>query len=173
MKLNIKKGDNVVVIAGKDKGKTGKVLEIASEGRVIVDGVNIVTKHQKPRSAKDKGGIIKKPAPVDMSNLMVVCASCGKATRVARKNIEGVNTRICKKCGAGLDKAFVKAVKKDAKKSAKAETETKETPAKTTKAKTSTTGAKKSTVSKSNEAKVKPTASKAKTQTAKSAGRGN
>ena len=192
-KLNIKKGDNVVVIAGKDKGKTGKVLEVSlTESKVTVEGVNIITKHQKAKNAKEKGGIVKKPAPVEISNLMVVCPSCGKATRVAKKNIDGVNTRICKKCGAGLDKAFVKAVKKDSKKSS-SKTETaikdkdidvkatsskseKEVKAKTkSTSATKTTGVKKATVAKTKEASVKPTASKAKTQTTarKSAGRGN
>lgn len=125
-KLNIKKGDNVVVISGKDKGKTGKILQVASnQNRAVVDGINIVTKHQKPKNQKDKGGLIKKPAPIDMSNIMVVCPACGKATRISRKEIEGKNVRICKKCGASLDKAFVKAVKKDIKKKEEAKEEAK------------------------------------------------
>lgn len=116
-KLNIKKGDTVVVISGKDKGKTGKVLETEMvSNRAVVDGVNIITRHQKPKSAKEKGGIVKKPAGIQISNLMVICSACGKATRIAKKEIDGKNARICKKCGASLDKAFVKAVKKDAKK---------------------------------------------------------
>lgn len=116
-KLNIKNGDTVVVIAGKDKGKTGKVLQtVAIANRAVVEGINIVTIHRKPRSQKDAGGIFKRPAPVQISNLMVVCPVCGKATRVARKVVDGKNARICKKCGASLDKAFVKAVKKDKKK---------------------------------------------------------
>lgn len=116
-KLNIKKGDNVVVISGKDKGKTGKILQVVSnKNSAVVDGVNIITKHQKPKSQTDKGGIMKKPAPIELSNVMVLCPACGKATRVSRKEIENKNVRICKKCGASLDKAFVKAVKKDSKK---------------------------------------------------------
>lgn len=116
-KLNIKNGDTVVVIAGKDKGKTGKVLQVvAIANRAVVEGVNIVTIHRKPRSQKDAGGIFKRPAPVQISNLMVVCPNCGKATRVGRKVVDGKNARVCKKCGASLDKAFVKAVKKDKKK---------------------------------------------------------
>lgn len=113
-KLNIKKGDNVLIIAGKEKGKTGKVL-LANSEKVVVDGVNIVTKHQKAKSQKDKGGIVKKPAPIQISNVMIICSKCGKATRVARKQVEGKNVRVCKKCGASLDKAFVKALKKEAK----------------------------------------------------------
>ena len=115
-KLNIKKGDTVVVISGKDKGKSGKVLEtVFATNRAVVDGVNIITKHQKAKNAKEKGGIVKKPATVDISNLMVICSSCGKATRISKTEVDGKNVRVCKKCGASLDKAFVKA-KKEAKK---------------------------------------------------------
>ena len=127
-KLSIKKNDNVLVIAGKDKGKQGKVLEVSpKDGRVLVDGVNVVTKHQKPRSQEDKGGLIKKNAPIDCSNVMVVCSACNKATRVSRKLVDGKNTRICKKCGASLDKEMAKAVKKEnkAEKKTKKSAETK------------------------------------------------
>ena len=121
MKMNIKKGDLVLVIAGKDKGKSGKVLETnPKDKKVLVEGVNIVTKHKKPKSQQDKGGIIKKPAFLDASNVQVICGQCGKATRVSHKVVDGKNVRICKKCGASLDKEFVKAVKKDSK-SVKAE----------------------------------------------------
>lgn len=114
--MEIKKGDNVVVIAGKDKGKKGKVLETSPKSlKVVVEGVNIVSKHKKPRSAQDKGGIIKQTNPIDSSNVMVVCPACDKATRVAHKIVDGKKVRVCKKCGASLDKEFVKAVKKDAK----------------------------------------------------------
>lgn len=120
MSLNIKKGDNVVVIAGKDKGKTGKILEISpKDSKVLVENVNIVTKHRKPRSQQDKGGIVKKAAPIDASNVQIVCSNCGKATRVAHTEVEGKKVRSCKKCGASLDKEFVKAVKKEAKKASK------------------------------------------------------
>ena len=119
--MEIKKGDNVVVIAGKDKGKKGKVLETSPKSlKVVVEGVNIVSKHKKPRSAQDKGGIIKQTNPIDSSNVMVVCPACDKATRVAHKTVDGKKVRVCKKCGASLDKEFVKAVKKDSK-SVKAE----------------------------------------------------
>lgn len=110
--MKIKKGDNVVVITGKDKGKKGKVLEVLPKnGRVIVDNVNIVSRHTKPRSAEDKGGIVKKPAPIEASNVMVLC-DCGKATRVAYKMVDGKKVRVCKKCGLSLDKEHAKAVKK-------------------------------------------------------------
>ncbi len=122
MSMTVKKGDNVVVITGKEKGKQGKVLEVfPEENRVLVDGVNIVSRHQKARNQQEKSGIVKKSAPIDASNVMVVCPSCGKATRVHHKVIDGKKVRVCK-CGVSLDKDFVKATKKDAKKSAKAET---------------------------------------------------
>ncbi|MBO7526569.1 MAG: 50S ribosomal protein L24 [Clostridia bacterium] len=117
----VKKGDKVLVVTGKDKGKIADVVEVSSKsGKVLVDGVNVVTKHQKPKSQQDKGGIIKKSAPIEASNVMVVCPVCGKATRVAHKELNGKNVRICKKCGATLDKEYVKEAKKEAKKATKA-----------------------------------------------------
>lgn len=121
MSTSIKKGDNVVVIAGKEKGKTGKVTEVSSKNnRVLVDGVNIVTKHQKARKQDEKSQIIKKNAPIEASNVMVVCPSCGKATRIAHSEVDGKKVRTCKKCKASLDKEFAKAVKKETKKTVKA-----------------------------------------------------
>lgn len=127
--MEIKKGDSVVVIAGKDKGKKGKVLETSPKtDKLVVEGVNIVTKHKKPKSAQDKGGIIKQTSPVERSNVMVVCSTCDKATRIAHKELNGKKVRICKKCGASLDKEFVKAVKKENKKTEqKVEAKVKET----------------------------------------------
>ena len=117
MSMTVKKGDNVLVIAGKDKGKTGKVLEVfPKDNRVLVDGVNIVTKHKKARTQQEKSEIIKKTAPIEASNVMVICGTCGKATRVGHKEINGKKARVCKKCSASLDKEFVKATKKEAKK---------------------------------------------------------
>ena len=133
MSMTVKKGDNVVVIAGKDKGKTGRVTEVSpKDGKVLVDGVNIVTKHQKARKQGDKSQIVKKNAPIEASNVMVVCPVCGKATRVAHREIDGKKVRACKKCSASLDKEFVKATKKEAKKNVSAE------PKKSTEAKKST-----------------------------------
>lgn len=148
MSMTVKKGDNVLVITGKDKGKTGKVVEVfPKDNRVLVDGINIVTKHKKARTQNDKSEIIKKNAPVEASNVMVVCPVCGKATRVAHQEINGKKVRVCKKCSASLDKEFVKATKKEAKKniaSSKVEDSAKET--KSTTRKTSGT---KSTTQKS------------------------
>ena len=121
MKMTVKSGDNVLVITGKDKGKTGKVTAVyADSNKVLVENINIVSKHQKPKSQQDKGGIFKRPAPIDASNVLVVCPVCGKATRVAHKDIDGKKVRTCKKCGASLDKEYVKQTKKDAKKAIKA-----------------------------------------------------
>ena len=118
--LNVKKGDTVVVITGKDAGKKGKVVaSYPKKNRVVVEGVNIITKHRKPRSAQDKGGIVKHEGTIDVSNVMIVCPSCGKATRVKHTVVDGKNVRVCK-CGAVLDKKFVKAAA--VKKAAKAET---------------------------------------------------
>ena len=114
MKLSVKKGDNVLVIAGKDAGKTGEILEVNREaGRVVVAGVNIQAHHNKPKSKDDKGGIIKTEGPIDASNVQVVCPVCKKAVRVAHRIEDGKNVRFCKKCNATLDtKKAVKNSKK-------------------------------------------------------------
>ncbi|MEG1500155.1 MAG: 50S ribosomal protein L24 [Clostridia bacterium] len=115
--MNIKKGDKVAIICGKDKGKIGNILEVSrKDEKVVVESVNIVSRHTKPKSAQDKGGIIKKAAPVDASNVIVICPVCGKATRVAHKEVDGKKARVCKKCGACLDQKMVKTVKKEVKK---------------------------------------------------------
>ena len=113
MALNVKKGDNVLVIAGKDKGKTGKVLvAMPADNSVVVAGVNIISKHKKPRSAQDKGGIIKRENKIDASNVQLVCPACGKATRIKYALENGEKHRECKKCGANLDVAVKKETKK-------------------------------------------------------------
>lgn len=153
----VKKGDQAVVISGKEKGKKGKVSQvIPTTGKVVIENVNVVSRHKKPRSAQEKGGIMKKAAPIDASNVMVVCPACGKATRVAHKEIAGEKARVCKKCGASLDKDMKKQVKKDVKaetKAAKAET------AKTT-AKTAKTEAVKTTATTEKKSKASTTAKK-------------
>ena len=89
-KLNVKKGDTVLVIAGKDKDKRGKVLAVSPKSaRVIVEGINVVSKCRKARTAQQKSQIIKIEAPIDASNVMVVCPQCGKATRVAHAILDG------------------------------------------------------------------------------------
>ena len=111
--LNVKTGDTVVVITGKDAGKQGKVLSVnPSSNRIVVEGVNIVSRHQKARKAQEKSSIVKKEGSIDVSNVMIICPECGKATRVKHMvNEEGKNVRICK-CGAALDKKYVKDAKK-------------------------------------------------------------
>lgn len=124
--LSVKKGDSVVILAGKDKGKTGNVLASSPKtNRVIVQNINIVKKHKKARSTQEKSEIITKEAPIDASNVMVICPSCNKATRIAKKEVENKMVRVCKKCGAVLDKENAKEAKKATKK-ATAKTTTKE-----------------------------------------------
>ncbi|MDD4956094.1 MAG: 50S ribosomal protein L24 [Candidatus Omnitrophica bacterium] len=96
----IKKNDMVKVIAGKDKGKSGKVLRvIPADSKVIVQGVNFVKKHAKRTRQDDKGGIIHKEAPVNMSNLMVICKGCNSVTRVGADMLkDGSKVRYCKNC---------------------------------------------------------------------------
>ena len=103
MAMNIKKGDTVVVLSGKDKGKQGKVLgTVPSEAKVVVEGINMVTCHVKPRRQGEEGGIVKREAAIYASKVQVVCPKCGKGTRVAHKIEDGKKSRICKKCGAEL-----------------------------------------------------------------------
>lgn len=145
MALNIKKGDNVVVIAGKDKGKNGKVLATApSDNSVIVAGVNIIVKHKKPRSAQDKGGIVKKEGKIDASNVQVICPTCNKATRIAIDFVDNKKVRKCKKCGAVIDSNAKATSKKADKKADKkvekvVEEKVEKKPAKATKSTTKTT----------------------------------
>ena len=101
--MNIKKDDKVVVLSGKDKGKQGKILVSDPKAmKVIVEGVNIATKHQKPRKQGEEGGIIKVETPIYASKVQLVCPKCGKATRVAHKLEGGKKVRVCKKCGAEI-----------------------------------------------------------------------
>ncbi|HAK46988.1 MAG TPA: 50S ribosomal protein L24 [Spirochaeta sp.] len=99
VKYKIKKDDTVKVVCGKDKGKTGKVVKVDSDkGRIIIQGINIVKKAQKPKSQNDKGGIISVEAAMDISNVMVVCKKCGP-TKIGIKADGKDKARICKKCG--------------------------------------------------------------------------
>jgi large subunit ribosomal protein L24 len=101
--MNIKRDDKVVVLSGKDKGKQGKVIKADPQAmKVIVEGVNVATKHQKPRKQGEEGGIFKVETPIYASKVQLVCPKCGKATRVAHKITDGKKTRVCKKCGAEI-----------------------------------------------------------------------
>ena len=103
MAMNIKKGDTVVVLSGKDKGKQGRVNAVVpSEKKVVVEGVNMVTCHTKPRRQGEEGGIVRREAPLYASKVQVVCPKCGKGTRVAHKTEGGKKVRVCKHCGASL-----------------------------------------------------------------------
>lgn len=135
--MNVKRGDIVEIKVGdeKEKGKRGKVLAAyPTENKIIVEGLNIVKKHVKPRNAQEKGGIIDKPRTIDASNVMVVCPKCGKSTRVGHTQSADNKkfVRACKKCGAVLD---VKEEKTTAKKTAAKSTASK-TAAKTNATKT-------------------------------------
>ena len=106
--IHVKTGDTVVMLSGKDKGKQGKVLQVSpKEQKVIVEGLNMVTKHVKPRKAGDPGGIIEAEGAMYASKVQVICPACKKPTRIAHKKVAGDNgkmrtVRICKKCGETL-----------------------------------------------------------------------
>jgi len=98
--MKIKKGDTVLVISGKEKGKKGKVLEAyPQQNRITVEGVNIVKKHRRSRSEREKGQIIEIPKPINVSNVKIVCPKCGQAARLGYRLTEKKKYRVCKKCG--------------------------------------------------------------------------
>ena len=102
--LKIRKGDRVRVLTGKDRGKEGQVMRaLPRERKVIVDGVNVAHKHQRPTRTTQQGGIIDKDMPIDVSSVALVCPSCGKPTRVGYKiDPSGEKVRVCKKCGGEI-----------------------------------------------------------------------
>ncbi len=103
--LTIRAGDKVQVISGKDKGKEGKVLRAFPEKqRVIVERVNLIKKHTRPSQRYRQGGIVELEGTIHVSNLMLVCPTCGQPTRVGRKREDGVRLRVCKKCGKEIDR---------------------------------------------------------------------
>ena len=103
-KMSIKKDDTVVVLSGKDKGKKGKVIAVLpKDGKVVVEKINMVSRHTKPRRQGEVGGIIEKEAPIYACKVMRVCPKCNKATRPAHKILaDGKKVRVCKKCGAEI-----------------------------------------------------------------------
>ena len=102
-KINIKKGDKVIVLSGKDVGKTGEVLAVLpKESKVIVEGVNVAFRHQKARKQGEESAIVKKPTPIYACKVMRVCPKCGKPTRPANKFVGDKKVRVCKKCGAEI-----------------------------------------------------------------------
>lgn len=105
-KLHVKKNDMVMVIAGKAKGKSGKITKVFPEkGRVVVENLNVVKRHSRPTRANTEGGIIEKEAPLAASNVLLLCGSCNKPTRTGIRTLEdGSKARFCKKCNEILDK---------------------------------------------------------------------
>lgn len=106
--MNIKKNDKVIILKGKDKGKTGKILQVLPErNKVSVEGLNLLIKHMRPKRQGQKGQRIEFPAPLNLSNLMLICPKCGKPTRIGKKSVQvGENLkkfRICKKCQQVID----------------------------------------------------------------------
>jgi large subunit ribosomal protein L24 len=105
--IGIRKGDNVRVIAGRDAGKSGRVLSVnARKNTVIVEHANIIKRHTRPNPSKNiKGGIVEKEGPVHASNVMIVCSGCGKHSRIGHNLLpDGSKVRVCKRCGTTLDK---------------------------------------------------------------------
>ncbi|MGX8698406.1 MAG: 50S ribosomal protein L24 [bacterium] len=101
--MNIKTNDTVLVLTGKDKGKKGKVMSADPQaGKVMVEGVNVASRHQKARTQTEESGIIKKETPIYVSKVQLVCPKCGKGTRVGHKFVDGKKVRVCKKCGATI-----------------------------------------------------------------------
>ncbi len=101
MKVHVRKNDTVIVISGKDKGKTGEVLKVSPKtGKVLVQGVNIVKKHQKANKAQMESAIVEKEAAINSSKVMLYCTKCKNATRINNKILDdGTKVRVCKKCG--------------------------------------------------------------------------
>jgi large subunit ribosomal protein L24 len=105
MKIRIKKDDKVKILTGKDKGKIGKVLKLVKKNnRVVVENINVVKVNQRPTQANPQGGIVEKNMPIHVSNLMIMCNSCVKPTRISMKLLEdGKRVRICKQCNQQID----------------------------------------------------------------------
>lgn len=146
--MKIKKNDVVLILTGKDAGKTGKVLTaMPAENKVLVEGVNVQKKHKKARSTQEQSAIVEQVGAIDASNVEIVCSACKKATRVAYKIVDGKKIRVCRKCGASLDVEAKKAEEKPAKKTttrkttkkAEATDKAEEKPAKKTTKKAETT----------------------------------
>ncbi len=106
VKLHVKKNDMVKIIAGKDQGKTGKILRVfPAKGRVVVENINVVKRHTRPSQMNPEGGIVEKEAPLSVSNVMLVCGSCNQPTRTGIRILEdGSKSRYCKKCNESVDK---------------------------------------------------------------------
>lgn len=103
--MTIRKGDKVKVITGKDKGKESRVLRAYPEKqRLVVEGVNMIKKHQRPTSKMPQGGILEVEGTIHVSNVMLICPGCSQPTRLSRRREDGTRIRVCKKCGNDIDK---------------------------------------------------------------------
>ena len=105
--ISLRKGDQVKVMKGRDAGRTGRVLAVnPRKNTVIVEHANVIKRHTRPNPSKNiKGGIVEKEAGINVSNVMIVCSSCGKHTRIGHNRLsDGTRTRVCKRCGSALDK---------------------------------------------------------------------
>jgi len=104
-KLHVKKGDLVMVIAGKDRGKSGRIIRVfPKKERVMVERLNMVKRHLRPSPTTGQGGIVEKEAPIHVSNVMIICSKCNRPTRVGKRILEdGTKIRVCKRCGESLD----------------------------------------------------------------------
>ena len=105
--ISLRKGDQVKVMKGRDAGRTGRILAVnARKNTVIVEHANVIKRHTRPNPSKNiKGGIVEKEAGINVSNVMIVCSSCGKHTRIGHSRLsDGTRTRVCKRCGTVLDK---------------------------------------------------------------------
>ena len=106
VKLHVKKGDTVVVLSGKDKGKQGKIISaMPKAAKVIVEGINKVKRHSKPSLKVPQGGIISKEMPLYACKVQLICPACNKPTRIAHKQVSGKNVRVCKHCGEVVDQS--------------------------------------------------------------------
>jgi len=105
-KLKLKKNDTVMVVAGRERGKTGKVLRVMGDkGLVLVERLNVVKRHMKPRGMRSPGGIVEKEAPIHFSNVMLMCERCNAPVRVGTRRLDdGTRSRVCRRCGDVVDK---------------------------------------------------------------------
>ena len=168
MKVSIKTGDTVLVNSGKDSGKKGKVLAIRQNKkgvRVVVEGVKIITKAKKARTAQEKSELVKVEGSIDVSNVNVICPTCGKPTRVKHAVVDGKKVRVCS-CGAVLDTKYVKESKVKSEKKTSEKSEEKKAEKKTA------TEKKSKVTSKATNEKATKTAEAKKPTTARSAQRG-
>ena len=101
--MKLKKGDTVLIISGRDRGRKGKILKaLPKEQKILVESINLKKKHVRPKREGEKGQVVQIPAPIHVSNVKLICSKCGKATRIGYKIAENRKYRMCKKCGAEI-----------------------------------------------------------------------